>query len=83
MLAVLFSCQTKVNNDQEVLQSNEMPRHVRVLWTEQPSTHAIVSWTTLNAQGTDHHVHYDTVSQTEKNDYSFTVKSKRNGRAVF
>ncbi len=61
------------------MQSEEMPRHVRVIWTEQPSNHAIISWTTLNTQGSDHHVHYDTVSQTEDNDYSFSVKTKRNG----
>lgn len=76
-----FSCEKKpADQSIEVEVSETAPRHVRVLWTEQPSSHAIVSWTTLYSKGEKHRIVYDTVSRKDNSvSYSFEVNSKRNG----
>ncbi|CAN5379063.1 metallophosphoesterase family protein [soil metagenome] len=56
------------------------PRHVRVIWTEQPSHHAIISWSTLFEKGNENVVYYDTVPRLGRtNQYAFQMKAKRNG----
>ncbi|MBM3843438.1 MAG: metallophosphoesterase family protein [Verrucomicrobia bacterium] len=55
------------------------PRHLRIVWTEQPSTHAIVSWTTMSPT-TKNVVHYDTVSRGgDVASYRSRVYASRNG----
>lgn len=55
------------------------PRHIRVIWTERPEQHAIVSWTTMAATSANV-VHYDTVSHAEGDrTYAFSVAASRNG----
>ncbi len=58
------------------------PRHVRVIWTEQPAEHAIISWTTMSR--TDANVvRYDTVSHaTGARRYAMSAPAVRNGEAT-
>lgn len=56
------------------------PRHMRVVWTKTPATHAIISWTSL-APVTDQAVHYDTQSRGGRLDaYANRVAADRFGR---
>lgn len=61
-------------------QSEELtPRQLRVIWTENPSTEALISWTTT-AAGTDHLVHADVTARNGVlADYSTSVAAERNG----
>lgn len=55
------------------------PRHLRVVWTEQPATHAIISWTTL-APAARQVVHYDTVSRdADPSAYTLRADAVRQG----
>jgi acid phosphatase type 7 len=58
------------------------PRHLRVIWTERPAEHAIVSWTTM-AESERNQVRYDTVSHaTGDRRYAFSAPATRNGAAT-
>ncbi len=58
------------------------PRHLRVIWTERPAQHAIVSWTTM-AESNANVVRYDTVSHaTGDRRYAFSATATRNGAAT-
>jgi hypothetical protein len=46
----------------EVLPESTAPRHVRVLWMEEPTTKAVVSWSTT-LPGNRSRLHYDTESR--------------------
>jgi hypothetical protein len=77
----LTSCNPK-EGKQEALNEEEdlAPRHLRVIWTEDPSTYAVISWTTLHEHGKNHRVYYDTVRRGGDNlNYSFQVLASKNG----
>ncbi len=58
------------------------PRHVRVIWTENPSEHAIISWTTMAATRSNI-VRYDTVSHADgERAYAMSTPAVRNGAAT-
>ncbi len=58
------------------------PRHVRVIWTEHPDRHAIISWTTMAATARNV-VRFDTMSRRDgTRAYSFSVPAARNGEAT-
>lgn len=48
-------------------------KHPRVLWVENPASHAIISWTTT-AEGTDHYVEYGTSSVIKKKSVDIRTK---------
>jgi acid phosphatase type 7 len=53
---------------------------VRVIWTHDPSGHAIISWTTM-APSTNNAIYYDSVSHSgEPGDYSFSTAAERYGK---
>jgi acid phosphatase type 7 len=55
------------------------PRHLRIVWTENPARHAIVSWTTL-APTTENTIFYDTESRpADAGAYRFQAEAERNG----
>lgn len=57
------------------------PRHLRVIWTERPSSHAIISWTTLLEPGDSHMVYFDTLSHSDSpvNEFLFQTAALKNG----
>lgn len=58
------------------------PRHLRVIWTENPSEHAIISWTTM-AETRSNVVRYDTVSRADgSRAYAKSAPAVRNGAAT-
>lgn len=62
------------------VESDVAPTHLRVIWTENPSTSALVSWTTLHEHGKIHKVYYDTVSRSgDKLQYSLQINASKNG----
>ncbi|WP_194974340.1 purple acid phosphatase family protein [Aquiflexum lacus] len=77
----LTSCNSKEEKQETLNKQEELgPRHLRVIWTEDPSTYAIISWTTMLEHGKKHTVYYDTVSREGvKLDYSFQVLASKNG----
>lgn len=55
------------------------PVHPRVIWTEKPQEHAIVSWTTLSS-AQENKVYYDTISRAGSiEDYSFSTSAVKSG----
>ncbi|TXK46757.1 metallophosphoesterase family protein [Pontibacter qinzhouensis] len=84
LLLIFAACQSLERQENPLDQLTEQatePIHVRVLWTENPANHAIVSWTTLHKLGDAHLVYYDTISH--KGDlpaYAHKVAPIRNGK---
>ncbi|WP_373494536.1 fibronectin type III domain-containing protein [Aquiflexum sp.] len=76
-----FSCKPKDENQQVFIDKAELaPRHLRVIWTENPSTSAIISWTTLHEHGKVHRVFYDSLRRGgEKRNYVSQVSASKNG----
>lgn len=65
--------------DQSAQNASIEVKHPRVLWVENPTSHAIISWTT-NSKGTDHYVEYGTGSVTDtKAATNRTAKSAKDG----
>ncbi|MFD2245111.1 purple acid phosphatase family protein [Pontibacter ruber] len=80
-IITIILCSTSCN--QSTINSKEKvePIHVRVIWTENPSNHAIISWTTLHANGGPHYVYYDTISHRGNlKAYTYKRKAKVNGQ---
>lgn len=78
-LAVATGCSRSRDDAPPASAADPAPRHLRVVWTERPQEHAIVSWTTL-AEATRNVVHYDTVSRADGGrSYAFTASAVRNG----
>ena len=77
----LGACKPKEEKLQISIEESEIaPRHLRVIWTENPSSYALVSWTTLHEHGKIHKVYFDTISRAgDKLQYSFQVKASKNG----
>lgn len=81
-LAVLFFSLFIIGRSGTIDHDYSMPRHVRVLWTQDPATHAMVSWTTLS-HGRDHRVYYDTVSRGgDPKRYAFQAATTLEGRVT-
>lgn len=55
------------------------PRHVRVVWTNNPATEATISWTT-DAEGVAHKVRYKTAASDDWNSAPDAKTVKYNGR---
>jgi hypothetical protein len=55
--------------------------HVRIYWTEDPSSHAHISWTSMQ-KGEDHFVVYDTVSHANQHPrkYAFRNDNSKDGK---
>lgn len=67
---------TEVNSDAY----DTSPRHLRVIWTENPANHAIISWTTM-VESAKNNIYYDTLSRGgDMGSYSFTTNSERDGK---
>jgi acid phosphatase type 7 len=77
-LLILVACHSK---KQETIKGENHQKviHPRIYWTENPASHAIVSWTSLE-EGSVHKVYYDTVSQKDRSNYSFYTESGSNGK---
>lgn len=77
----LTSCNPKEEKQQILIEESDLtPRHLRVIWTESPSSYAVVSWTTLHEHGKIHKVYYDTISRGgDKLLYSFQVNASKSG----
>jgi acid phosphatase type 7 len=55
-------------------------KHPRVIWTQNPSNHAIVSWTTMQ-ESANNYIYYDTISRnSDLKQYSYNSKSVRSGK---
>lgn len=79
-LSLTFCNSKKEKQQVEINQEELSPRHLRVIWTENPSEYAVVSWTTLFEHGKNHTVYYDTVSRGgDKMNYAFQVLASKNG----
>jgi hypothetical protein len=78
---VIYSCNSKEYS--EYINPNHLdvpPRHIRIIWSENPSSKAVISWTTLFKKGVNHTVYYDTVSRGGyKESYQFSIKANLNG----
>lgn len=77
-LTVISACE-KQSGSATTAYDTPSPRHVRVIWTEQPANHAIISWTTMapSAQNT---IYYDTVNHNDDIEaYRFSSDAERNG----
>ncbi|MFA9478123.1 fibronectin type III domain-containing protein [Phycisphaerales bacterium AB-hyl4] len=60
-------------------EADPSPRHVRVLWMEQPQHEAVVSWTT-HAPGEAHRLYYDTQPRYgELDDYAYEAGDLESG----
>ncbi len=76
-IAGLFSCEYV--NDKHHQQLNQ-PIHLRVIWTEDPTEHSIVSWTTLS-RSSRNILYYDTVSRGAlPARYAFELPAARSGK---
>jgi acid phosphatase type 7 len=77
----LGACKPKEEKQQFLIEESEIaPRHLRVIWTEDPSSYAVISWTTMHEHGKNNKVYYDTVSRGgEKLNYTFQVLASKNG----
>ncbi len=85
-LFVLTSCRTESappkSAQPQGTSASPSPRHVRVIWTEDPSAHAIISWTTM-AETRQNIVRYDTVSRGDgQRAYAMSAPAVRNGTAT-
>jgi hypothetical protein len=79
--SVLCACGTEQSTPVPA-NTDVSPRHVRVIWTERPAVHAIVSWTTM-AESDRNIVRYDTVSHASgARRYAFSTPATRNGAAT-
>lgn len=77
-LFIFSACENRPEANSSAYDSPS-PRHVRVIWTEQPSNHAIISWTTM-APSSQNTIYYDTQSRNgDTNAYRFTSEAERNG----
>ncbi|WP_373523965.1 fibronectin type III domain-containing protein [Aquiflexum sp.] len=76
-----ISCKSKEEKQQVLIDEAEIaPRHLRVVWAEDPSSNAVISWTTLHEHGKNHKVYFDTISKEgEKLDYAFQTLASKNG----
>lgn len=76
-----YSCNFRENSEYINPDHLEIPpRHIRIVWSEDPSHKAVISWTTLFKEGVEHTVYYDTVSHGGfKESYQFTKKTYLNG----
>jgi acid phosphatase type 7 len=76
----LTSCKSQEEKQDILSEEEHAPRHLRIIWTEDPSTNAVISWTTLHEHGKNHKVFFDTVSRGGDNlKYSFQVLASKNG----
>lgn len=76
-----YSCKSKEENQQVQIEEAELaPRHLRVIWTEDPSSYAVISWTTMYEHGKNHRVFYDTLRRGgDKRNYAFQTPASKNG----
>jgi acid phosphatase type 7 len=76
-----YSCSFKENSD--YINPNHLeipPRHIRIVWGEDPSQKAVISWTTLFKEGMNHTVYYDTISKAGlKESYQYRKMASLNG----
>jgi hypothetical protein len=82
-LLALFACRPapEASTASQATAADPVPRHLRVVWTERPDVHAIVSWSTL-APATGGSLRYDTVSRgdaTSGEAYAFSAPVARTG----
>jgi acid phosphatase type 7 len=76
-----YSCTFRENSEYFDPRHLEIPpRHIRIVWSENPSHKAVISWTTLFKEGVKQTVYYDTVSHAGfKESYQFKTKAQLNG----
>ncbi len=80
LLLIVASCNTATVDSSS--DSGNSPIHPRVVWTENPAGHAIISWTTPGNSAINQ-VHYDTVKGSDlRSEYSFQAKAVRNGKVT-
>ncbi len=78
-LVGLAACSPANKTESAASSGDATPRHLRVLWTEDPSTHAIVSWSTL-APAAKCVLRYDTVSRVSgQARYALQAEPDRSG----
>ncbi|WP_100614039.1 purple acid phosphatase family protein [Confluentibacter citreus] len=75
-LLSLYSCKKEKPSQSDDIKLQVM--HPRVIWTEKPSEHAIISWTST-LLGKDNYVLYDTVANLN-NDSAFKLNSSKDGK---
>ncbi|MEX0685712.1 MAG: metallophosphoesterase family protein [Balneolales bacterium] len=67
-------------NEEQINEPSTKPIHGRVVWVEDPATHAIISWTTT-LEGSSHQVYYDTVSHGgDIETYNFQERTAKDGK---
>lgn len=81
---MMFGCDknstSEYNSDLQTELEDPSPRHIRVIWAEQPATEAIISWTTM-APSSSNKIYFDTVSQDgEIETYQYHSEAERNGK---
>ncbi len=80
ILLLLIATSCKTVPVESISDSGIKPIHPRIVWTENPSEHAIISWTTLFSNGSNV-VHYDTVSHLgRKKKYAYHAEAIRSGK---
>jgi acid phosphatase type 7 len=73
----MSSCAIRLNPEQQ-----RGPVHARVIWTENPMEHAIITWTTLY-ESRNNKVYYDTLRRNGKtSDYAFSAIAERSGKVT-
>jgi len=79
-LLFVLACQPKKNTVIEKTNSQKV-MHPRIYWTENPTNHAIISWTSLE-DGAINKVYFDTVSHENKkvDSYAFFSDANSNGK---
>jgi len=81
LFAILASCGNP-QHDKADMEATRGPVHPRVIWTENPMEHAIVSWTTLY-DSKENTLYFDTLSRKGVvADYAFSVSSSRSGKVT-
>lgn len=82
MLTLLTGCPDSRSPQPDGQSGDPTPRHLRIVWTEDPAHHAIVSWTTL-APASSGVIHYDTESRRDsETPYRFSAPVERSGEVT-
>ena len=79
---LITSCKQTTTESTQQSEKQTAPVHPRVVWTENPQEHAIISWTTL-ADSRQNTVYYDTVEREGNRDaYAFSTHTVRDGKVT-
>lgn len=82
LLFLLAACNAQPHQQLDKVEAEAHVFHPRIYWTESPSSHAILSWTS-DIMGNANYVVYDTKPALDTSIYKYRVEANQNGQITY